>query len=170
RQSQIALARQLAAQANRFADLGSDDAAVERAGALAAESWKRLHNAEAADAASKLLPMLPAARIAHDDDVWSVAVSPDGRLLATGSKDNTARLIEIPSGREVARIPHGGTVRSIAFSLDGRLLATGSADNTARLLEIPSGREVAQIPHGGAVYMVAFSPDGRWLATGSADN
>jgi uncharacterized delta-60 repeat protein len=172
RQSQIALAQQLAAQANRFADLGSDEAVVERAGAFAVESWKRLHNLEASDAASKLLRMLPSARIEHGDEVWSVAFSPDGRLLATGSKDNTARLIATATGMEVARIAHDGWVDNVTFSPDGRFLATGSKDNMVRLITTATDMQAATriIEHGGEVYRVAFSPDGRLLATGSADN
>jgi len=169
RQSQIALAQKFAAQANRFVDLSSDDTVVERAAALAVESWRRWHNVEASDAAGKLLPMLPVAQIEHGDEVWNVAFSPDGRLLVTGSKDNTARLIETASGTEIARVPHGGQVDNVAFSPDSRLLATGSADHTARLVDTARGTEVLRIPHDGEVYGVAFSPDGCLLATGSAD-
>jgi uncharacterized protein with WD repeat len=65
--------------------------------------------------------------------VLAVAFSPDGRWLATGSWDNTARVWEAASGQEVARMTHEGPVLAVAFSPDGRWLATGSDDNTARV-------------------------------------
>jgi dipeptidyl aminopeptidase/acylaminoacyl peptidase len=73
------------------------------------------------------------ARMAHEWEVWAVAFSPDGQWLATGSKDNTARVWEAASGQEVARMAHEGGVEAVAFSPDGQWLATGSKDNTARV-------------------------------------
>src|SRR5207249_4314696 len=108
-------------------------------------------------------------RLVHDGVVQSIAFSLDGRFLATGSADNTARLMETAHGTEVARVLHGGAVYGVALSPDGRFLATGSGDNTARLFAIPSGREMARVVHGGAVSRVLLSPDGRFLATGSVD-
>jgi len=53
-----------------------------------------------------------------------VAFSPDGKLVATGSWDNTARVFEAASGREVSRLAHQSTVDAVAFSPDGKLLVT----------------------------------------------
>ena len=67
-------------------------------------------------------------RLGHE--VNAVAFSPDGRLLATGSADQTARIWDAASGQERTRLAHGEGVAAVAFSPDGRLLATGSADKT----------------------------------------
>ena len=107
----------------------------------------------------------------HSALVSSVAVSHDGRFLATGSLDKTARLWDVASGTSVAMLEgHSDGVTSVAFSHDGRFLATGSRDNTARLWDVASGTSVAVVEgHSGRVSSVAFSHDGLFLATGLDD-
>jgi WD40 repeat protein len=70
----------------------------------------------------------------HTGYVRSVAFSPDGRLLASGSRDETIKLWEVASGRLVRTLSgHTSWVESVAFSPDGRLLASGSVDTTIKL-------------------------------------
>jgi WD40 repeat protein len=107
----------------------------------------------------------------HTNWVFSVAFSPDGRLLASGSGDTTIKLWEVATGSLVRTFGYTGWVTSVAFSPDGRLLASGSYDDTIKLWEVASGREVRTLSgHTDDVFSVAFSPDGRLLASGSDDN
>ena len=72
--------------------------------------------------------------------VESVAFSPDGRFLASGSQDQTVRLWEVPTGQSLKTLSgHTNKVWSVVFSPDGRLLASGSADATIKLWDIQTG-------------------------------
>ena len=109
----------------------------------------------------------------HSNAVISVAFSPDGKTLATGSSDNTARVWDLASRQCSATLQgHTSCVRSVAFSSpDRNTLATGSNDKTARVWNLASGKCTATLQgHSDTVFSVAFSPDGKTLATGSKDN
>jgi len=107
----------------------------------------------------------------HTSDVYSVAFSPDGKILASGSGDNTIQLWDVAKGTLLRTLQgHTSWVRSVAFSPDGKILASGSADKTIKLWDVATGREIRTLQgHTSDVYSVAFSPDGKVLASGSAD-
>jgi WD40 repeat protein len=109
----------------------------------------------------------------HQDEVECVTFSPDGKTLATGSRDRTARLWDMKSFRERAILKgHRGWVRSLAFSPDGRMLASGCWENMAKLWDAASGRELLEMPQPGihAGSTVAFTHDGKTLAIGGNAN
>ena len=106
----------------------------------------------------------------HTSFVRSVAFSPDGRLLASASKDQTIKLWETASGRQLFTLTQPDEVWAVAFSPDGSLLASGSKDQTVRLWDARAGTEIrVLLGHEGPVHSVAFSPDGKSVASGSWD-
>jgi WD40 repeat protein/serine/threonine protein kinase len=106
----------------------------------------------------------------HTGEVTSVAYSPDGQWLASGSVDGTVKVWDLLAGRELRTLNHTGRVTSVHFSPDGKRLASGSTDRTARIWHLPSGQELHILRgHKGTVGSVHFSPDGKRLATGSGD-
>jgi WD40 repeat protein len=106
-----------------------------------------------------------------NEEVYSMAGSPDGEWLATGGSDRTIRLWDAATGVERQTIrSHEVVEYAMAFSPDSRSLASAGSDKGVRLWEVPTGRQLG-VFHGHTTFVqaVAFSPDGRELASVSKD-
>jgi WD40 repeat protein/uncharacterized caspase-like protein len=109
----------------------------------------------------------------HSEGIYSVAFSPDGKTLASGSSGKTIKLWEVSNGRLIRSLDgHGKHVEIVVFSPDGKTLASGSLDNTVKLWDVSSGSLIRSFDaQGNGVSSVAFSPDGKMLASnGSVNN
>ena len=108
----------------------------------------------------------------HNKVVTAVVFSPDGRWVASGSFDDTIKIWDFETGRELRSfIGHSGAVKALACSTDGKWLASGGNDGTVRIWEVESGREIRNLDiHEGSIEAVAFSPDGRRIASGGSGN
>jgi WD40 repeat protein len=109
----------------------------------------------------------------HTGGIWSVAFSPDGRWLASGGNDGTARIWDVATGQEIHKLESGvRKISSLAFSPDGRRLATASEDKRVVMVwDVTTGKKVLPIAttHEDFLMSLAFSPDGCRIATGSQD-
>jgi len=111
----------------------------------------------------------------HTGSITSLAVTPDGRWLVTGSDDGTARLWDIGTGTLIMIFEHrenahlGESISAVAITPDGRRLITGSHPaygvSTAKLWDIESAECIGVFEHEHSINAVAVTPEGRRLVT-----
>jgi WD40 repeat protein len=99
----------------------------------------------------------------HEGDVYSIAISPDGKHIVSGSGDCTVRVWNALTFEQLAELEgHEDLVSSVAFSPDGTHIVSGSYDHTVRLWNAVTFEQPAELEgHTSWVWSVAFSPDGN---------
>jgi WD40 repeat protein len=100
----------------------------------------------------------------HKEAVLSVAVSPDGKLLATGSQDGSIKLWDLETKKELGVTVEGHRhgVRALAFDSESKTLLSGGDDKVLHLWDVKTGKETAALAgHARPVTFVAFGPDGK---------
>jgi len=109
----------------------------------------------------------------HTGYVWSVAYSPDGRCIISGSHDKTIRIWDAKTGTAIGEPLEGYAdhLRCVASSPDGKHIISGSADSTIRIWDAKTGAAIGRplTGHASIVKSIAFSPDGQHIVSGSSD-
>jgi WD40 repeat protein len=110
--------------------------------------------------------------IGHSYSVNTVTVLPDNRLAVSGSGDNTLKIWDLESGRELDTLQgHTGSVNVVAIMPDGRRAVSGSNDNTLKVWDLKSGHTLRTLTgHSDWVNAIAITPNGRQVVSGSGDN
>ncbi|MBD2777731.1 serine/threonine-protein kinase [Iningainema tapete] len=107
----------------------------------------------------------------HSNVVTSVALSPDGKTLASGSWDTTLQLWDLATGKKLNTLEgNSGRLYTVSISSDGNTVASGSGQNTIKLWNLVTKQELGILQgHSNAVKSITFSQDGQTLVSGNFD-
>src|SRR5262245_58909660 len=105
----------------------------------------------------------------HTDPVYAIAWSPDGKTLVTGGFDNTVRLWDAATRKEIKKFEgHSNLVLSVAAAPEGKRILSGSLDKTAKVWGMPGGGPSKDLTgHPAGVHALALKPDGKQAAAAS---
>jgi WD40 repeat protein len=170
--------------------LGIAGCASQGGGAVAAQGSAAVQSPGQEDSTGRgleleALPEVPAEiavfpQLGHVAGINSAVFSPDGKTIASGANDNTVKLWDIATGRELFTGRHSNSVKSVAFSPDGKAILSASFDKKLKLWDAATGREIRTFAgrssgsesttgHSSSVHSAAFSPDGRTIVSGGGD-
>ena len=118
-----------------------------------------------------LLPAKRSARwrVEHNDSINSVAISPDGKWIATGSADGTVRVSELAGGSRVVEMHQQENVHTLAFDPRDEMCSLGISGKTVTVWKLPDGHRLFELAHEEQVNAAEFSPDGSRIVTASDD-
>jgi len=159
----------------RDAVSGQEILTLKGGGGVFSPDWKRLVSCSIDEGTLTVKDAASGQEIltwkAHNDQVWGVAFSPDGKRLASSSGDRTVKVWDADNGKSICTLKgHGGTVWGVVFSPDGKRLVSSSSDQTLKVWDAANGQEMLTLRgHKDAVEGFALSPDGKQLASAGFD-
>ncbi|MDJ0580775.1 TIR domain-containing protein [Crocosphaera sp.] len=106
----------------------------------------------------------------HTNTVEGVAISPDGQMIVSASRDHTLKLWNLQGELLETLHGHSGEVQGVAFSPNGQVIASASRDGSVKLWDTQGKLLTTLNGHSAEVYAVEFSSDGKMLASASADH
>ncbi|MEH2411887.1 serine/threonine-protein kinase [Nostoc sp.] len=108
----------------------------------------------------------------HESSVLSVAISPDGKTIASSGGDRTIKLWNLATGKQISSLNgHSQQVNVVAISPDGKTLVSASDDNTIKIWNLATRKQIRTLQgHSDSVHALAISADSETLVTGSDDN
>jgi tricorn protease-like protein len=109
--------------------------------------------------------------VGHRDSIQSVAYSPDGKFIASGSNDDSIRIWDAATGKVLHTLTgFVGAIWTVTYSPDGKFIASAGVDGAVRIWEAETGLPSAVLSgHTGAVWDVAYSPNGKFIASAGSD-
>jgi WD40 repeat protein len=108
----------------------------------------------------------------HADWIFDIAWSPDGKRLATASRDKTSKVFDVEKKESIATFPgHAEAIYCVAFTPDGKSVVTGGADNQIRVWNPDEDAKQVRVVggFGGAVFRLLIAPDGKTMIACGAD-